>query len=194
GKARGEYKARSRGQREERLGERGEAVADGGEALAVAPAVGEHAREHLHHHRGGFRHAFDQAHDEGARAEPHGEVEREQGVDHLRGEIHQQAHEPEYPDAPRDGGARLRHDGIMGPVNRARGRSMATVEEKTVEKKEIQARGDPVDKISVTRHRAKVGKQMLAYTVTCGTLVLREEAEKEGKSEGEKARAKVFFI
>jgi len=71
---------------------------------------------------------------------------------------------------------------------------MATVEEKTVEKKETEKRLDPVDKISVTRHRAKLGKQTLAYTVTCGTLVLREEAEKEGKSEGEKARAKVFFI
>jgi carboxypeptidase C (cathepsin A) len=34
----------------------------------------------------------------------------------------------------------------------------------------------------------------VAYTVTCGTMVIREEAEKEGKHDGDKARAKVFFI
>src|SRR3954462_13910787 len=68
------------------------------------------------------------------------------------------------------------------------------MEDKIVEKKEAEKRPDPVDRISVTRHRAKLGKHTLAYTVTCGTLVMREEAEKEGKSEGEKARAKVFFI
>src|SRR4051794_39905612 len=71
---------------------------------------------------------------------------------------------------------------------------MATVEEKSVEKKETEKKPEPVDRICVTRHRAKLGKRTLAYTVTCGTLVLREEAEKEGKSEGERARAKVFFI
>jgi len=71
---------------------------------------------------------------------------------------------------------------------------MATIEEKNVEKKDTEKKPDPVDKISVTRHRAKLGKQTLSYTVTCGTMVLREEAEKEGKSEGEKARAQVFFI
>jgi carboxypeptidase C (cathepsin A) len=50
------------------------------------------------------------------------------------------------------------------------------------------------DRVSVTRHRVKAGGKTLAYTVTCGTLVLREESEKEGKSEGEKARAQVFFV
>ena len=52
----------------------------------------------------------------------------------------------------------------------------------------------PTDQISVTKHRVRIGKRDLAYTVTCGTMVLKEEAEKEGKSEGEKARARVFFI
>ncbi len=51
-----------------------------------------------------------------------------------------------------------------------------------------------VDRIAVTRHKAKIGRKEISYTVTCGTMVLREEAEKEGKSEGEKPRAKVFFI
>ena len=63
---------------------------------------------------------------------------------------------------------------------------MTTAEDKPPEK--IHA-----DQISVTRHTATIGGRQLAYTVTCGTLVMREEAEKEGKSEGERARAKVFF-
>jgi carboxypeptidase C (cathepsin A) len=65
------------------------------------------------------------------------------------------------------------------------------MEEKSVEK---PSRPEPADQISVTRHRATIGGKELAYTVTCGTMVLKEEAEKEGKSEGERARARVFFI
>ncbi len=61
-------------------------------------------------------------------------------------------------------------------------------------KKDDAEKDKPEDRISVTRHKAKVGRKEIAYTVTCGTMVLREEAEKEGKSEGEKARAKVFFV
>jgi carboxypeptidase C (cathepsin A) len=72
---------------------------------------------------------------------------------------------------------------------------MATTEEKTPEKPEkVEKKPDPTDQISVTRHRLEIGRRELAYTVTCGTMVMKEEAEKEGKSEGEKARAKVFFI
>jgi carboxypeptidase C (cathepsin A) len=73
---------------------------------------------------------------------------------------------------------------------------MAETEEKVVEKEktEKRERPEPADQISVTRHRMKVGKREIAYTATCGTVVLREEMEKEGKHEGEKARAKVFFI
>ena len=72
---------------------------------------------------------------------------------------------------------------------------MANIEEKTVEKTEkIEKKPDPTDQISVTRHTLKIGRRSLAYTVTCGTMVMKEEAEKEGKSEGERARAKVFFI
>src|SRR5437868_4092987 len=65
-------------------------------------------------------------------------------------------------------------------------------QEKTVEKTEKKP--EPADQISITRHRMRAGKRELAYTVTCGTVVLKEEMEKEGKSEGEKARARVFFI
>ncbi|HEX5130630.1 MAG TPA: hypothetical protein VFV90_12830 [Usitatibacter sp.] len=71
------------------------------------------------------------------------------------------------------------------------------VEEKAREKVEDNAaapRPDPKDQVSVTRHRARINGKQVAYTVTCGTMVLKEEAEKEGKSEGEKARAQVFFV
>ena len=44
---------------------------------------------------------------------------------------------------------------------------------------------EPSDNIVVTRHTATIGGQEIAYTATTGTLVLREEAETEGASEGE---------
>jgi carboxypeptidase C (cathepsin A) len=71
---------------------------------------------------------------------------------------------------------------------------MSSTEEKTTEKIEKKDRPEPADQISVTRHKLKIGKREIAYTATCGTVVLKEETEKEGKHEGEKARAKVFFI
>lgn len=52
----------------------------------------------------------------------------------------------------------------------------------------------PTDKLAVTRHRARLGGGDLDYTVTCGTIVLREESEKDGKAESDKARASVFFV
>ncbi len=52
----------------------------------------------------------------------------------------------------------------------------------------------PADRLAVTRHRATIGGREIAYTATCGTLVLREESQKDGKAEGEKARASVFFV
>ena len=64
----------------------------------------------------------------------------------------------------------------------------------TTDEKPPEKKPDPTDQLTVTRHRAKIGRKTLAYTVTCGTIVMREEAEKEGKSEGEKVRSKVFFV
>lgn len=70
-----------------------------------------------------------------------------------------------------------------------------TVESEAQEKaQDKDKKPDPVDQLVVTKHRARIGGRQVAYTVTCGTMVLKEEAEKEGKSEGERARAKVFFI
>jgi carboxypeptidase C (cathepsin A) len=56
---------------------------------------------------------------------------------------------------------------------------------------------EPIDRIVVTQHSVTIGGREVPYTVTTGTLILREESEKkgeqEGVSEGEKARAAVFF-
>lgn len=54
----------------------------------------------------------------------------------------------------------------------------------------------PKDQLVETQHTLTIGGQEIKYTVTCGTLVLKEEAEKkgEGEAEGEKAKASVFFI
>jgi carboxypeptidase C (cathepsin A) len=71
---------------------------------------------------------------------------------------------------------------------------MSTTEEKVVEKSEKKERPEPTDQISVTRHRLRIGRREIAYTATCGCVVMKEEMEKEGKHEGEKARARVFFI
>ena len=54
------------------------------------------------------------------------------------------------------------------------------------------------DNLSVTQHTITLGGQELRYTVTAGTIVLREETEKKGDEagvyEGEKPKATLFFI
>jgi carboxypeptidase C (cathepsin A) len=50
------------------------------------------------------------------------------------------------------------------------------------------------DHLVVTEHRLAVGKRTLEYTATCGTVVLREDPQKDGAREGDKPRASVFFI
>ena len=56
----------------------------------------------------------------------------------------------------------------------------------------------PADNISVTRHTTTIGGQAIDYTVTAGTIVLREESETQGEdagaSEGEKPKAAIFFV
>jgi len=57
----------------------------------------------------------------------------------------------------------------------------------------------PEDRLVRTVHSAIVGGRELAYTVTCGTIVLREESFKKdgdaaGESEGDKARAEVSVV
>ncbi len=54
------------------------------------------------------------------------------------------------------------------------------------------------DQIVETTHHFMIDGQEIAYTVTTGTLILKEETEKkgdkEGESEGEKPKAAFFFI
>jgi carboxypeptidase C (cathepsin A) len=56
---------------------------------------------------------------------------------------------------------------------------------------------DPKDDVVTTRHKAKIGGKSLAYTATCGTWVLKEEAvkagEKKDEHDGVKPRASMFF-
>ena len=56
----------------------------------------------------------------------------------------------------------------------------------------------PKDQLVTTRHTITIDGKEIAYSVTCGTIVLKEEAvkkgEKEGESDGEKARATMFFV
>src|SRR3970040_1306747 len=56
----------------------------------------------------------------------------------------------------------------------------------------------PNDQITETKHTLTMGWQTISYTVTAGTIVLKEEAEKKGEkageAEGEKPKAAIFFI
>ncbi|MFM8322145.1 MAG: S10 family peptidase [Chloroflexota bacterium] len=69
--------------------------------------------------------------------------------------------------------------------------------ETTEPQKEPTVPPEPKDELVVTQHTALIDGQEIAYTVTCGTLVLKEETEgkgeKEGQAEGAKPKATVFF-
>ena len=53
----------------------------------------------------------------------------------------------------------------------------------------------PKDNLVVTQHRVRIGSKEIKYTVTAGTIVLKEEtSDREKESEGEKPRAQVFFV
>ena len=74
---------------------------------------------------------------------------------------------------------------------------MPDKEEKKPEEKEKQKEEKPIpkDNLVVTRHRVRIGGKEIKYTVTAGTMVLKEEpADREKEWEGEKPRAQVFFI
>ncbi len=61
-----------------------------------------------------------------------------------------------------------------------------------------ESRPAPADHLVETQHSVVIDGREIAYTVTTGTIVLREESEKSGEnageSEGEKARATMFFV
>ncbi len=56
----------------------------------------------------------------------------------------------------------------------------------------------PKDVLVETKHSITIDGHEIRYTVTCGTMVLKDEGEKkgekEGESEGEKPRASIFFV
>ena len=56
----------------------------------------------------------------------------------------------------------------------------------------------PQDQIVEAQHTVTIGGKEISYTVTTGTLVLKEESEKTGdkagEAEGEKPKASMFFV
>jgi carboxypeptidase C (cathepsin A) len=66
--------------------------------------------------------------------------------------------------------------------------------EKPVEEKKPA----PQDQLIEVQHTVAIGGKEISYTVTTGTLVLKEESEKTGdkagESEGEKPKASIFFV
>jgi carboxypeptidase C (cathepsin A) len=73
--------------------------------------------------------------------------------------------------------------------------------EKTVEQTDKaveESKPVPQDQIVEVQHTVTIGGQEISYTVTTGTLVLKEETEKTGdkagESEGEKPKASIFFV
>ena len=70
-----------------------------------------------------------------------------------------------------------------------------TKNEAVTEKQDMQIQEDVLVE---TQHKITLGGVEIPYTVTCGTIVLKEEAEKTGEkageAEGEKPKATIFFI
>ncbi len=60
------------------------------------------------------------------------------------------------------------------------------------------SKAPPADELIETRHTITIDGVEIHYTVTCGTIILKEEVEKSGEdageSEGEKPKATIFFI
>jgi carboxypeptidase C (cathepsin A) len=80
---------------------------------------------------------------------------------------------------------------------------MSEEQEKKNEKAPTTTPIPPTDEIVETQHTIVINGQTIAYTVTTGRIVLKEEAEKKaeeggkseaGKSEGEKPKAAIFFV
>jgi carboxypeptidase C (cathepsin A) len=73
-----------------------------------------------------------------------------------------------------------------------------TEQEMETKKDEVAAPPAPKDVLVETKHSLIIDGLEVRYTVTCGTIVLKEESEKkgekEGESEGEKPRASIFFV
>src|SRR4030095_14819196 len=71
---------------------------------------------------------------------------------------------------------------------------MADKEEKKTEEKQAE-KPEVKDNLMVTQHTVRIGGKEIKYTVTAGTMILKEETtDPEEEAEGEKPRAQVFFV
>ena len=52
----------------------------------------------------------------------------------------------------------------------------------------------PTDRIVTSKHKIRINGGNISYTVNCGTVVLKEDSEKDGNREADKPRATIFFI
>lgn len=52
----------------------------------------------------------------------------------------------------------------------------------------------PADELVVSHHSLTINGRQLDYSVTTGTIVLKEEGEEDDKATGEKAKASIFFV
>ncbi len=63
------------------------------------------------------------------------------------------------------------------------------------EEKDTRAAAAAEDQLSVTHHKVVLDGREIAYTVTAGVLVLKEETkDREKETEGEKPKARIFFV
>ncbi len=72
---------------------------------------------------------------------------------------------------------------------------MTTDEKKPEEEKKDEKKPEPKDNIIETKHSLVIGGKEIKYTVTAGTMVMKEETpDREKESEGEKPKAVFFFV
>ena len=61
-------------------------------------------------------------------------------------------------------------------------------------KDEKKEKPEVKDHLVITRHQITIGGEALSYTVTAGTVVLKEETDREKDYEGETPKAQFFFV
>ncbi|HEX7541072.1 MAG TPA: hypothetical protein VF352_02995 [Anaerolineales bacterium] len=72
---------------------------------------------------------------------------------------------------------------------------MSEEEKKPEEKKPEEKKPEPKDNLVETKHSVVIGGKEIKYTVTAGTMVMKEETpDREKESEGEKPKAAFFFV
>jgi carboxypeptidase C (cathepsin A) len=62
------------------------------------------------------------------------------------------------------------------------------------EKEEEKKYPEPQEQVMQTQHSVTIKGEEIKYTVTAGTIILRQESKREEKAEKEKAKASIFFI